>query len=63
MPLFNVNWFIQIDAETPVGAALEARKIQLDPDSWADHFTVTNEDGDTVGVHVNEHEPELVEPQ
>ena len=43
MPRYYVTWDIDIEADTPEQAALEARKIQLDPDSLATVFTVVDE--------------------
>lgn len=39
---YLVSWLINIDAESPLEAAKEARKIQTDPDSTATLFGVTD---------------------
>jgi hypothetical protein len=40
MKTYRVLWEIDISAETPEEAANKARKIQLNPESWATVFNV-----------------------
>jgi len=40
MKTYLVQWSIDIEAETPREAAEKAREIQLDPESFATHFSV-----------------------
>ena len=35
MPTYYVKWMIEVEAESALEAALEARRIQLDPNSGA----------------------------
>ena len=42
MKEYHVSWEIDITAETPQQAAITARHYQLDPDSTADIFNVTD---------------------
>ena len=44
MTEFLVQWKIDIDAKTPKKAAMEAQKIQRDPESTATFFEVTNKE-------------------
>ena len=44
---YQVLWIIDIEAETPFEAAIEAKKIQSDPDAWANVFHV-KENGSAV---------------
>lgn len=37
---YAVSWIIELDATSPLEAAREARKVQLDPDSTAVVFNV-----------------------
>ncbi|HUJ77140.1 MAG TPA: hypothetical protein VL359_19900, partial [bacterium] len=46
MPEFLVRWEIDMEADTVQQAALEARRIQLDPDSLASIFEVQEESGE-----------------
>ena len=41
MPEYTVAWTIQLDADSPRDAARQAREIQLDPNSIATFFRVT----------------------
>ncbi len=50
---FFVTWEIDIDACSPEEAALEALKIQRDPESIATVFTVTNDDDTLVVTRVD----------
>ena len=45
MPSYLVEWLIDIDADTPEEAAVQALIAQRDPQSTATFFTVTDEDG------------------
>ena len=44
---YRVTWEIDIEEETALGAALEAFRIMLDPDSIATVFAVTSPAGTT----------------
>lgn len=41
---YQVNWFINLDADSPKEAAELARKIQQDPESIATLYHVENEE-------------------
>jgi hypothetical protein len=43
MPEYKVMWEIDIEADTPTDAAIEAKNIQLDPKSTANTFIVADE--------------------
>ena len=43
MKPYLVTWEIEIDANTPEEAAIEARRIQLDRDSTDTYFDVSDE--------------------
>ena len=50
MTEYQVNWNIDIEAESMDQAAMQARAIQLDPDSIATVFTVSHRNApDKVG--------------
>jgi predicted GNAT superfamily acetyltransferase len=52
---YLVSWKIDIDADSPIEAAIEARRIQQDVDSQADHFEVYDQiTGVTTEVNVME---------
>lgn len=42
MPEYTVRWEIQVDADNPTEAAMQARMLLLDPESEAVHFEVQN---------------------
>ncbi len=48
MKTYRVSWEIDIDADSPRGAAEKARAIQRDPESLATVFDVIEMDGDTI---------------
>lgn len=58
MPKYLVTWAIDIEADSPEEAALEARRIQVDPESiatvfYADlgrHRTVVDVEGGTAEI-------------
>jgi hypothetical protein len=50
---YLVTWAMTIDADTPRQAAIEAREIQLDPDSRATVFNVRNSDDNGFGVQID----------
>lgn len=50
MPTYRVTWEIDIERNTLLEAALEARAIMLDPESTATVFTVTDACGHTTIV-------------
>ena len=47
---YRVVWEIEVDAETPEGAAREALAAVQDPDTLARHFTVYGPDQQSVSV-------------
>ncbi|WP_280445023.1 hypothetical protein [Nocardia brasiliensis] len=58
MPDYRVIWHIgQLDADAPVGAALEALAIHRDPDSIAAVFDVHDSSGARYRVDLDEHLP------
>jgi hypothetical protein len=50
MAEYKVAWVIEIDADSPQEAASAAKEIQLDPDSEANHFIVTDKDGNHLNL-------------
>lgn len=54
MATYTVIWKIEIDAETPLEAAVEARAIQLDSESEALFFEVEDSLGKTTDVDVTD---------
>jgi len=55
MRTFRVEWVIELEAHTALGAALEAREYQRDPDTLATIFDVTDidsgeEEGETIDL-------------
>ena len=55
---YRVTWIIDIDAESLEDAARIAREIQLDKDSMATHFVVTDQNGESREVWTDQdHEP------
>lgn len=44
MPSYYVSWDIQVDADSPEDAALQALDTHRDPESTATVFLVTDED-------------------
>jgi len=57
MPQYHVVWEIDLDAKTPKAAALEALRIQRDPESTATVFSVTNQKGTINTVDLNKITP------
>ncbi|RPH88513.1 MAG: hypothetical protein EHM66_00460 [Deltaproteobacteria bacterium] len=58
MPLYKVTWEIDIDAETPKAAAIDALRIQRDSSSSATVFTVYSQKGTTTHtIDLNEITP------
>ena len=47
---YLVEWYIDIEADTPEAAAREALTLQRDPESTATVFHVTNRHGETAAV-------------
>lgn len=45
MAEYLITWTIEIEADSPLEAVQEARKIQLDPDSQATVFTAEDDEG------------------
>lgn len=45
MPAYRVIWEIDIDADSPLEAAKQARKYQLDPESTSTIFDITDRAG------------------
>ncbi|MFD9047762.1 hypothetical protein [Streptomyces zaomyceticus] len=56
MTEYSVTWTIEIDADTPVHAAVAALAIQRDHGSWATVFTVHTDQGD-VTVDLSPRQP------
>jgi hypothetical protein len=52
MSLYKVTWTIEVDADSPKKAAELAREIQVDENSTATFFSVTNMDETDVDVDV-----------
>ncbi|MFH2076397.1 MAG: hypothetical protein ABIJ57_13810 [Pseudomonadota bacterium] len=53
MQTYRVKWEIDVEAETPQKAAEEAKGAQLDPESIATIFNVTDrETGETVEIEL-----------
>jgi hypothetical protein len=50
---FHVTWSIDIEAESFEQSIEQARKIQLDPESIATHFTVRSETGEVRELELN----------
>ena len=51
MKQFKITWVIDLDADTALDAASIAREIQMDPESLANCFDVTDrETGQVVNV-------------
>jgi hypothetical protein len=51
---YHVLWEIDIEAESPIDAARQALRIQRDPDSTATVFDVTDGDGNTQRIDLDE---------
>lgn len=51
---YLVTWKIDISAESPEQAAWQAKWIQIDPLSVANHFEVIDEEGNTTFVWTEE---------
>ena len=54
MPEFLVCWEVDIDAAFPEEAALRAREMQLNPESIATRYVVTEPNGDQTIVDLHE---------
>ncbi|MBA7709946.1 hypothetical protein ES703_118872 [subsurface metagenome] len=50
MPDYNVKWEIDLNADSPQEAAIEAMRVQRDVSSIASVFTVTDEAGNQTVV-------------
>jgi hypothetical protein len=50
---YRVTWTIDLEAESPLEAAKLSREIQLDPNSIATHFVVSDEDGNCVEIDLD----------
>jgi hypothetical protein len=53
MPHYVITWEIDVEADTPQEAAIEARKMQIIPDTEALHFTVTDESKSVTKVYLS----------
>ena len=51
---YKVTWTIEIQAESPLDAAKLSREIQLDPNSIATHFVVTDGDGKCLEIDLQD---------
>ena len=45
MPEYLITWTIEIEADSPLEAVQEARKIQLDPESISTIFSAEDDEG------------------
>ena len=54
MAEYLVSWGINLDADTPEGAAAQALDIQRGPDSRATAFDITDAAGETKRIDVAE---------
>jgi hypothetical protein len=54
MASFRVNWKIDLDGSDAISAARAARRWQLDPDAQVGAFEVTDKEGRTVNVDLDE---------
>lgn len=52
MPIYRVEWAIDIGADTPEEAARLALAIQRNPGSTATVFTVTDEEGEMEDIDI-----------
>lgn len=60
MPFYLVTWQIELDADTPEGAALTAQGIQLDRASIATFYYVVDQStGEGHLINTNEAEEEI----
>ena len=50
MTTYNVNWRIDIEAESPVEAAMQALEFHRDPNSTATVFDVCDEQGNYTSI-------------
>ena len=50
---YQVEWAIDVDAESPQDAALQCLKMQRDPDSTATIFDVWTPDGERTRVEID----------
>lgn len=57
MPIFEVNWHVQVEADSPEDAARQALAIQRRRDSIAQVFEVTSADGETLEVDLLDEPP------
>jgi len=53
MQRYRVNWVIDLEADTPLEAALAALAIQRDPESIATVFDVTDDSGTDTPVRID----------
>lgn len=54
MPQFRLTWEIDIDADDAVTACREARRMQLDAGAIVGAFDVTDKEGRTVHIDLDE---------
>jgi len=54
MPSFRIVWEVDVDADTPLEAAREAFSMMTDPESTAVVFSVTDPNGDTVTIDLDD---------
>jgi hypothetical protein len=50
MPNYKLAWVVDVDADSPQGAARQAREIIRDPPSIATVLTVTDDLGNRIAV-------------
>jgi hypothetical protein len=53
MPHYVITWEIDVEADTPQEAAIEARKMQIIPDTEALHFIVKDDKKCVTKVQLN----------
>lgn len=50
MPSYRVTWEIEVDADNPLDAAMQAHNVQLSPDRIVDFYEVVDAKGLRYGV-------------
>lgn len=55
---YTVTWVVELEADNPRDAARIARKWQLDPNSWATCFDITDNAGNETTIDLLEQEAE-----
>lgn len=60
MPTYRVLWEIDVDANTLEEAVARTKEIQLDPNSEANFFTVTDEEGKSIQIELIDMDNQIV---